>query len=38
MQTAYKCFNLQNCIFFYFPIIIAFLTFHKYFAAAGASY
>ena len=30
MQTAYKCFNLQNCIFFYFPIIIAFLTFHKY--------
>ena len=38
MQTAYKCFNLQNCIFFYFPIIIAFLTFHKYFAAAAASY
>ena len=24
MQTAYKCFNLQNYIFFYFPIIIAF--------------
>lgn len=28
MQTAYKCFNLQNYIFFYFPIIIAFLIFH----------
>ena len=34
MQTAYKCFNLQNYIFCYFPLIIAFLIFHKYFTSS----